>query len=93
MNISGKTRIYKNESGLYSTDISNKKEDGTYEKMYVSVNFKKGVELENKTDINVTKGFLSFYKSKEGLAKIKLVILEFEEIKNEFSTITDDLPF
>jgi hypothetical protein len=104
MNISGKTRIFKNEKGLYTT-ISNKKDDGTYENMYISVNFKKGIELENNTEINITKAFLSFYKTKDGLPKMKFVVMEFEiednyiaeereAIQNENSyNFSDDLPF
>lgn len=78
MNITGKTTIFKNEKGQYSTSISNKKEDGSYDNMYITVNMPKGVELENKTKIEITKGFLSFYKTKEGLPKLKVVIQEFK---------------
>jgi hypothetical protein len=107
MNISGKTRIFKNEKGLYTT-ISNKKDDGTYENMYISVNFKKGIELENNTEINITKAFLSFYKTKDGLPKLKIVVMEYttdadeqykqderEAIQNEsnYNFPDDEMPF
>ena len=78
LNINGKTIIYKNTYG-YSTAISNKKQDGTYERMYVSLQLPKGVELENKTYIEITKGFLSFYTDKNGLSKVKVVVMEFQE--------------
>lgn len=78
MNITGKTICYKNEYG-YSTAISNKKQDGTYERMYVSLQLPKGVEVENKTYIEITKGFLAFYKDKNGLPKIKIVALEIKQ--------------
>lgn len=99
MKVIEETMIFKNDIG-YSTSISRKKEDGSYENMFIPVNFKKGVEVENKTKINITNGFLSFYKTKEGLAKIKLVVMEFttednpEEmfIPND-AEITDILPF
>jgi hypothetical protein len=63
----------------------------------MSVNFKKGIEVENNTEIDVKKGFISFYEKDERLIPV-LVVTEFEAInkeeKNEFSTITDDdLPF
>lgn len=97
MKISGETMIFKNDKGYYETSISNKKEDGTYENMYVSVNFKKGIEVENKTKINILDGFLSFYKNKEGLPKIKLVILDFisvgQEIESDTLLDSSDLPF
>lgn len=96
MNILGKTTIFKNNYG-YRTTISNKKQDGTYENMYLQVQLPKGVELENNTKIDIAKGFLSFYKTKEGLAKIKVVVQEYmpiggivEETNGVFDT---DLPF
>lgn len=102
MEIRGETMIFANEKGGYSTTISNKKQDGTYDNMYIAVNFKKGVTLENKTKIDITNGFLSFYKNKNGLALLKIVVMDFE-IKGEVETmqeeneyeITDnsDLPF
>lgn len=102
MNISGETMIFKNDRG-YSTTISNKKEDGSYENMFIPVNFRKGTELPNKTKINVINGFLSFYKTKDGLPKIKLVIMDFQaeeiyipndEEQNLFEITSDsDLPF
>jgi hypothetical protein len=76
MNITGKTMIFKSEYG-YSTAISKKNESGEYERMYVQIQFPKGVELENKTMIEITKGFLSFYKTKEGLSKLKLVVMDY----------------
>lgn len=104
MKITERTRIFKkvlnNNQPVYSTSISNKKEDGTYENMYVAVNFKKGTEVENNTEIDIKNGFLSFYTNKEGAKLLKLVITDFEicgkqEIQqNEYSQITDDeLPF
>lgn len=76
MNISGKTIIFKSEYG-YSTTISKKNQNGEYERMYVSVQLPKGVELENKSFIDITKGFISFFNTKEGLPKIKLVVMEY----------------
>ena len=97
MNITGKTMIFKSEYG-YSTAISNKNQEGQYDRMYVSVQLPKGAELENKTMIDITKAFISFYKTKEGLPKLKLVIIEYDilnkvEQNNEFEFTQDDLPF
>lgn len=44
----------------YSIGLSKKKQDGTYEKGFIPVKFKKDVELENKTQIYITNGWLSF---------------------------------
>ena len=97
LNINGKTIIYKNTYG-YSTAISNKKQDGTYERMYVSLQLPKGVEVENKTYIEITKGFLAFFKDKNGLPKIKIVALEIkqdepkQEVQADFYD-SESLPF
>lgn len=94
MKITGQTIIFKNDRG-YSTTISNKKEDGTYENMFIPVNFKRGIEVPNKTKINVINGFLSFYKTKDGLPKVKMVIMDFEQAEeNQYELSSDDdLPF
>lgn len=97
MNITGKTICYKNDYG-YSTAISNKKQDGTYERMYVSLQLPKGVEVENKTYIEITRGFLAFYKDKNGMSKIKVVAMEIkqdepkQEVQEDFYN-SDSLPF
>lgn len=88
MDVLGKTMIFKGDYGYYTT-VSNKNQDGTYDNMRVSVQLPKGIEMENKTKLNILKGFLSFYKSKDGLPKIKIVIQDYSfEEQND-----DDLPF
>lgn len=80
MNITGKTMIFKREyegKSFYSTNISNKDINGEYTNMYISVQLPKNIELENKTVIEITNGFLSFFKTKDGLSKIKIVVMEF----------------
>lgn len=107
MQVLGEVRIFKKEINgkeLYSTSISSKNQNGEWDKMYLSVQLPKNVVLENGTDINITKGFLSFYKTNEGLPKIKIVIQEFqtkeemeerEAIQNEqnYNINDDSLPF
>lgn len=65
-NFTGETMIFRNDKGFYSTTISNtkKNQDGTtsYDNAYINVNFKKGVDIPNKTKINVTNGWLTFDK-------------------------------
>ena len=97
MNIKGKTMVYKNDYG-YSCTISNKKQDESYEYMYVSLQLPKGIELENKTFIEITKGFMTFYKDKNGTAKIKFVVQDFFEINKDddvekYNYGDGDLPF
>ena len=96
LKVTGEIFIFKNDKGAYSTSISNKKEDGSYENMRISVNFRKGTELENKTKINVTNGFLSFWKNNQGHPQLILVILDFENLTNttnENEDIEESLPF
>lgn len=107
MDILGKTKIYRKDfdgKPVYSTSIGRKKEDGKYENMYIQVQLPKDIELQDKTDINITKGFISWYSTKEGLPKIKFIVMEFEDekyieeereaIQNENSyNFSDDLSF
>lgn len=86
MDISGTVRIYKGEyegRETYSTTVSKKDQYGNYENMYISIQLPKDVSLENNSRINVTKGFLSFYKTKQGLPKLKAVVQEFEKEETE----------
>lgn len=81
MNVLGNVRIFKKELNgkeLYSTSISSKNQNGDWDKMYLSVQLPRNVMLENNTDINITKGFLSFYKNTEGKPIPKIVIQEFQ---------------
>ena len=64
----GTTRIFAKEMDgktVYSTSISNRNLDGTYEKMYITVQFPKGTVIENQTDITILESFMSFYKNKD----------------------------
>lgn len=98
MNVIGKTKIFKNDKG-YTTSIGSKREDGSYDNMYLSVTFKKGLsEVENGANINITNGFLTFWKDKNGLAHPKIVIMGYQlENEGDVNIIEgydkDDLPF
>lgn len=102
MNISGKCTIYAKEFNgrmAYSTNISQKNINGEWENMFVNVQLPKDTNLLDKTKIEVTKGFISFYKDKNGLPHIKLVIQEYitedEQIESEqyYNDTSIDLPF
>lgn len=49
----------------YSLGLSKKDKDGKYINGYVKVNFKKGVELNNKSKIKIKNAWLDFYKDNE----------------------------
>lgn len=105
--ITGETMIFKNDNGFYSTSISKKKQDGSYDNAYINVSFRNGVTLDNKTLINIKSGWLSFDKyEKEGKTNtyLKIFVNDFDIVSNSspansaekdtsgFAS-TDDLPF
>lgn len=102
-----KVKIFSNEKGC-SMSVGNKKEDGTWENMFVPVTFKKGTEIEDKAEINILDGFMTFYVNKDSIKVLKIVVMQFEyangyrnsksekvEDTGEYITIdnTADLPF
>ena len=69
MNITSKdTMIFvkEDENGKkhYRAGISSKNIKGEYETSYIDVRMPKDIYIENKTKINITRGFLSFYNYK-----------------------------
>jgi len=97
MKITGETMIFATdfENGRsYSTTIRKKVDENTYEKMYIQIQFRKDISLENKTRINILDGFLTFYKTKNGIATPKIVVLSFDTVNNnEEIQQEDSLPF
>lgn len=94
-NITGKIYINKSQQyGGYSTIIKNGDE-----KMYLSVSFKKSAEpTEDNLQINIKSAFLSFYKTKQGLQKVKIQIMDYEKVTtSNIESVTqeeiEDLPF
>lgn len=86
MDVSGKMRLYRKDfenNTAYSTSITNKDANGMTRRLYVSVQLPKGVTLSDKTDINCKRGFLSFFEDKKGYQKIKIIVMEFEELLDE----------
>ena len=83
MNITSKSiMIFKKEINgkvHYRAGLSNKKQDNTYDTAYIDVKLPKGADLENKTKIEITKGFLSFFKTKEGATIFYIVVQEFSK--------------
>lgn len=73
MNVTGKVKVYKNDKGYY-TQLRNSQSG---DKCYLDLSFRKGTEIDNNTFIEITNGFVSFYKTSNGLTKIKIVVLEF----------------
>lgn len=85
-----KLRVYKNQYG-YSTLAKNGDD-----KMYISVQFKKGTEPSaDTTDIIIKDAFFSAFKNKNGFTFPKLVILSYSKIENNEKSDLDEnsLPF
>lgn len=86
LNITGEQVIFKNKNNTgYYTTTSNKLEDGTYEKNFITVGFRKGVEVDNFTKINIKDGFLTHYsyQNEEGetIKRFKIVIMDFDVLE------------
>lgn len=54
-----------NDKTFYSVGISKKLQDGTYENGSIGCQFKKGVEIQDKSKIMIKQAWLSFYKDKD----------------------------
>lgn len=74
--------VFKNEyqgKEYYSLGLSKKERNGSYTNGYMPCEFRKGVQLENKTKIYIKNAFLTFYlKDKKTIPYIK--VLEFETV-------------
>lgn len=111
MNILGKAIIYAKDFGgkiAYSTRISQKNINGEWENMYIQVQMPKATSIADKTSIIIKNGFISFYRTNDGLPKMKFVVLQYDidtegtcleqerdAIQNEsqYDYTGDDLPF
>ena len=83
----------KNNTGYYTT-TSNKLEDGTYDKNFITVGFRKGVELDNFTKINIKNGFLTHYSYQnedgETIKKFKIMVMDFDVIETYSNNNTEN---
>lgn len=100
--VTGETMIFRNDKGFYSTSLSKKKQDGTYDNAYINVYFKKGTDIPNKTKIDIKHGFLTFDKYQKNDEKQyvdwRIFILDYEVVGDNQKTQTitpqkDDVMF
>ena len=106
MNISGEARILKDDRGIYKTTLATKviDENGEEKTIFTKrlVNFRKGVEVKNKTKINVKEGFDTFVRINTGEVKedgtpiykdlAKYVILDFEIVEEGIDEVMSSKP-
>lgn len=88
MVIEGRGTLYKNQYG-WSISDNQKQQDGTINKFYIPVKFKKDLqEPEDKSYVSI-KGFTKPYKTKEGKAGMSYFIMDYESIGNVKTTKND----
>lgn len=75
MEIRGKAFINKGQYGFYMTVKD--REDA---KAFLTVGFRKGEEPDEGGEFNLKNAFLSAYPTKSGDAKLKLVVLDYEQV-------------
>ena len=106
MNISGEARILKDDRGIYKTTLATKiiDENGEEKTIFTKLNvgLRKGVELKNKTKINIKDGFLTFFgipteETREDGTTInkdflKIVILDFEIVEDGVDEVYSSKP-
>lgn len=103
--IKGSATVFRRDydgRALYSIGLSQKKTDGTWENGYMNAQFRKGVEVDDKTKIKVTRAWLKFYK-KNGVTVPYIFVSDFEleegsklkpiEAPSGFEQIQEDVPF
>lgn len=67
----------------YNLGLSKKDQDGKYVNGYIDCRFRKGVELEDKTKIQIKSGWLDFYKAKDNGTRVYVFVNEFEIVSSE----------
>lgn len=105
MNVTGKTMIFRNEYGdktFYKRGISWKEyKDGQQTNKWIAVyepvKMPKGVDIPDRTVIEVIKAFESGYVNKDGDRVRQLVVQEFSMVEpngnNDFEAVDEELPF
>jgi hypothetical protein len=80
--------IFRNERDgkvSYSIGLSKKKEDGTYERGYMPVRFRKDTELKDKTKIKIKEAWLDFFKLEK--KTIPYIFINKFEMASDFEAI------
>lgn len=71
-----------NDKPVYRIGLTKKDKEGKYIKGYMTVNFKKGVELDNMTKIKIKNAWLDFYKVDVKTIPV-IFISDFEVVDQE----------
>ena len=102
INISGQIKVIKDDRGFYRTNLSKKEINqltGEEETVFmgITVGFRKGVDIKNRTKIDVKEGFLTFFRTDTGKVREnntpiynyypKLMILSFDIVEDGDDTV------
>lgn len=105
---SGPATIYRHEHNgrvSYTLPIILNNVDGEKEVAYKQVQFRRGVEVADRTKINILSAWEKFYKTKDDVVVFYIFVNEFtdqegkpvepkpEPQQEEFEEIDDDVPF
>ena len=77
--------IFRNEKDgrvFFSTTVSHKDMDGNYQNAFMSVRFKKNVEVANKQLIILKDAWLDFFQTKDGHDVIMLFVNDFDKVES-----------
>ena len=61
----------------YSTRISKKDKEGNYQNAFIPVQFKKDINVEDRSKIKIMNGWLDFYMNKDNKPVFTIFISEF----------------
>lgn len=100
----GKAKIYRkdfDDRASYSASISQKNVNDEWESAFIKVQFNKGVEVSNRTEIEVNNGWLKFYNTRDGkpvwyIHINDFIVLNQPQTQTEddaFDDIMDSIPF
>ena len=79
-----KLKVYSKENGYFTRLVKFNKITENWETAFIYLQFKKGVEIPNKTTINVKNSWLSFYTSKKSNKVVTYIFInEFDILSNE----------
>ena len=81
--VSGEGMIFRKEFDdrvAYTTTLSKKNKEGTWENAFISIQFKKDVFVHNKTKITLDNAWLTFYMSKDNKPVFYIFCNEFTEV-------------
>ena len=76
-------RVYRHENQYgvsYSFGIAKKDNKGGFINAFIPVRFKNGVDVKDRTNINIKQAFLTFYLNKDNKPVWYLMILDYEEV-------------